>query len=167
MRCASLIDWSWYTSRGVHFWSRRWWGFQLKAFASTDNRSWKVGKVSRQRCYFALLIFTPTWNELRLHCYRPFLCHSDSLWCPHSKADTVTRLFGAVKVDSFAQGFLQHKEETNEYLAAANPNQERQIDFLRAWESLGSFYLKFRSLSFLVKIITLGDSLLLIFSLHI
>lgn len=116
--------------------------------------------------YFAPLIFTSSWNGESRQSYRPSLCRSGSLWCPHSEADTATRLFGAVKVDSFAQGFLQHKEETNEYLEAANPNQERQTDFLRVWESLGSFYLKFRSLSFMVKIITLGGSLL-IFSLHI
>lgn len=119
----------------------------------TEAAKWeKLAAKGMTLCYLS--------SPASRHCSRPFLCHSDSLWCPHSEADTATRLFGAVKVDSFAQGFLQHKERANEYLAAANPHQERwkKIDCLWAGESLGSFYFKFRSRPLMVKITTWRDS---------
>lgn len=63
---------------------------------------------------------------------------------PHSEADTATSFFGAVKVDSFAQGLLQGEKKmsltfTNECLIAAKSYLRTLITSQGEEESLSSY----------------------------
>lgn len=104
---------------------------------AADKLNREAGKVRTEReyvtnCYLTSSRIKYIWPSF------PRTRRDDRCFRLQSEADTVTSFFWAVKVDSFAQGLLQEKENVNwtECLTAENPNQRKLIASQGAHDSI-------------------------------